>query len=74
MYVSRNSKKLWTLGICFTYFLFFYFFFLIDKRMYIKREEEAPKTVPSKYTERIQKQPKDAIRGGKDRNTPPSLT
>ena len=42
--------------------------------MYIKREEEAPKTVPSKYTERIQKQPKDAIRGGKDRNTPPSLT
>ena len=49
-------------------------FFFIDKRMYIKREEEAPKTVPSKYTERIQKQPKDAIRGGKDRNTPPSLT
>ena len=26
------------------------YIYLIDKRMYIKREEEAPKTVPSKYT------------------------
>ena len=56
------------------YLLFLFFIFLIEKKMYIKREEETPKTVPSKYTERIQKQPKDAIRGGKDRNTPPSLT
>ena len=48
--------------------------FLIDKRMYIKREEEAPKTVPSKYTGSIQKPAKVALQGGKERNTPPSLT
>ena len=42
--------------------------------MYIKREEEAPKTMPSKYTGSIQKQPKVTLQGGKDRNTPPSLT
>ena len=42
--------------------------------MYIKREEEAPKTVPSKYTGSIQKPAKVALQGGKERNTPPSLT
>ena len=42
--------------------------------MYIKREEEAPKTMPSKYIGSIQKQPKVALRGGKERNTPSSLT
>ena len=42
--------------------------------MYIKREEEAPKTVPSKYTGSIQKQPKVALRGGTERNAPPFLT
>ena len=42
--------------------------------MYIKREEEVPKLVPSKYTGSIQKQPKVSLRGGNDRNTPPSLT
>ena len=33
-------------------------FFLIDKGNYIKQKEEALKTVPSKYTGSIQKQPK----------------
>ena len=33
-------------------------FFLIDKGNYIKWKEEALKTVPSKYTRSIQKQPK----------------
>ena len=42
--------------------------------MYIKRKEEEPKTVPSKYTRSMQKQPKDALQEGKERNTPPSLT
>ena len=42
--------------------------------MYIKRKGEAQKTVPSKYIVNMQKQPKVALRGGKDRNTPHSLT
>ena len=62
MYVSRNSKKLWTLGICFTYFLFFYFFF-IDKRMYIKREEETPKICPQSIQEVYKNSPKSHSEG-----------
>ena len=33
--------------------------------MYIKRKEEEPKTVPSKYTKSMQKQPKDSTSRGK---------
>ena len=44
------------------------FFFLIDKKMYIKRKEEAVKAVPSEYTGSIQKKPKGSNRRGRDRN------
>ena len=57
-----------------TSLFFFFFFFFVDKRLYIKRKEEVQKTVPSKYTGSIQKQPKDSNQRGRDRNTSPPLT
>ena len=56
-------------------FIWWKCFFFIDKRKYIQRKEEAPKTVPSKYTESIQKQPKGSKPRGEERNnTSPTPT